>query len=310
MELSLLLIEKIASMFVMMFFGFLLVKCRILKVSASTPLSKLTLYVIAPCIMIDGLQLDRTDERISGLLLALVAAVVVHIIYILLTRLLCRPLRLTRVEENSTIFSNGGGLIFPIAAYCLGEEWMFYVSAYIVVQVILYWTYMRSRLSGERRIELKKILLNVNILSVAVGLALFLSDIRLPKILGDAVSSLGEAIGPMSMLVLGILLADIRKEHLADLKRILLVCALRLLVLPACIALLFAFSGALALHPLAENILLVSLLSASAPVGSTVVQMAQIYDCEATYAGEINTISTLFCIITMPLVIGLYQFLV
>ena len=161
MELTVLLIEKIASMFVMMLFGFLMVKCRLLKAEDSTPLSKLVLYVIVPCALIDGLQQEPTQERVSGLLLAILIAVLVHAAYILLTRLLCRPLHLTRVEESSVIFTNGGALIFPIAAYCLGEEWTFYVCAYGLVQVFLFWTYLSSRLSGQRRIELKKILLNV-----------------------------------------------------------------------------------------------------------------------------------------------------
>ncbi len=310
MELILLLIEKIASMFIMMLFGFLIVKCRILKVEDSVPISKLVLYVIVPCCLIDGLQQELTEERVSGILFAIAIAILVHVVFILLSRLLGKPLRLTRVEDTSIVFTNGGALIYPIVAYCLGEEWIFYVCAYGLVQVILFWTYLSSRLSGQRRIELKKILLNINIIAIAAGLILFFGNIRLPTILGEAVSSTSDAVGPVSMFSLGMLLTNINRSHLASLGRILVVNTLRLLVLPLCVCLIFTLTGLPDVHPQAKSILLISLLSASAPPAATVAQMAKIYECEPTYASEINTIGVLICIITMPLIIGVYQMLV
>ena len=169
MEISILLIQKIASMFIMMFMGLLLVKLKILKSSNSEVLSKLTLYIIIPCALIDGMHIERTPERATGLLLALMAAILVHIVFIAVVRLLCRPLKLSRVEEGASIFSNGGGLIMPIVAYCLGGEWVIYVSAFMLTQLVLNWTYTRIRFSGEKKIEWKKILLNSNIIGKGIG---------------------------------------------------------------------------------------------------------------------------------------------
>ena len=80
MEISILLIQKIASMFMMMFMGLLLVKLGILKTDDSSVLSKLTLYIIIPCALLDAMHIERTPERMSGLLLAMLAAIIVHIV--------------------------------------------------------------------------------------------------------------------------------------------------------------------------------------------------------------------------------------
>jgi len=40
-----------------------------------------------------------------------------------------------------------------------------------------------------------------------------------------------------------------------------------------------------------------------------VTQISQVYSDEGRYASFINVVTTLLCIITMPLIIGLYQIL-
>ena len=50
-----------------------------------------------------------------------------------------------------------------------------------------------------------------------------------------------------------------------------------------------------------------SLLAAITPSAATVTQMAQLYDREADYASAIYVVTTLLCIVTMPVLVGLYQ---
>ncbi|MDY4970775.1 MAG: hypothetical protein SO101_11050 [Lachnospiraceae bacterium] len=61
------------------------------------------------------------------------------------------------------------------------------------------------------------------------------------------------------------------------------------------------------LHSQAREILLVSLLAASAPAAASVTQFAQIYRKDYELASSINVCTVIFCIITMPLIIMLYQ---
>ena len=119
--------------------------------------------------------------------------------------------------------------------------------------------------------------------------------------------SMSAMIGPLSMIVAGMLMGGIDLKHIFTLPSIWKVAALRLVVFPLALLAVLKFSGLAALAPDGETILLISFLAASTPAASTVTQMAQVYGPDGTYAGAINVATTLLCIITMPVVITLYQ---
>ena len=53
--------------------------------------------------------------------------------------------------------------------------------------------------------------------------------------------------------------------------------------------------------------MLISLLACASASAATVTQMEQIYGDDAEYACSINVLTTLLCIITMPLIVLVYQ---
>ena len=59
--------------------------------------------------------------------------------------------------------------------------------------------------------------------------------------------------------------------------------------------------------PNGEMILLITLLATSSPSGTTITQMAQVYGGDTEYACSINVVTTLLCIVTMPIMVALYQ---
>ena len=83
--------------------------------------------------------------------------------------------------------------------------------------------------------------------------------------------------------------------------------ALRLIVVPLVLALLLKYSGLAHMAANGTTILLVSLLAAATPSAATVMQMSQIFDRDAEYASAIYVVTTLLCIVTMPVVIWAYQ---
>ena len=60
---------------------------------------------------------------LHGLLLALAAAVLLHVGIIVVVNLLGHALHLDAVEKASMIYSNAGNLIIPIVTAVLGKEW-------------------------------------------------------------------------------------------------------------------------------------------------------------------------------------------
>ncbi len=105
--------------------------------------------------------------------MSILGAVVVHLIFLVLERVLRRPLRLEAVESASILYSNAGNLIIPLVLAALGQEWVFYISGYMLVQQLLIWTHGKTMVCGERQWDFKKIVTNVNIIAIFVGIVLF-----------------------------------------------------------------------------------------------------------------------------------------
>lgn len=82
---------------------------------------------------------------------------------------------------------------------------------------------------------------------------------------------------------------------------------LRLIVLPVILVCVAKYSGLAALAPHGETLIIISLLSVIAPSANIVTQFSQMFGRDALYASLINTVTMLLCIITMPLMITLFQ---
>ena len=189
MELSILLIQQICQLFIMIFFGFLLVRVRVLTAENSKVLSILLLYVACPCAIINSFMIDFTPDKLIGLGISFLGAILVHIIFIPLANLLGKIFGFTPIEKATIIYSNSGNLIIPLVGAILGNEWVIYSSGYMVIQTILLWTHAKSLVCNEPSFDLKKILLNINIIAIVIGICLFMFHLQLPTLI-DALEHL------------------------------------------------------------------------------------------------------------------------
>ena len=114
-------------------------------------------------------------------------------------------------------------------------------------------------------------------------------------------------IGTAGMFVIGMVIGNMDLKWVFSRKRPYFVCFIRLLVYPAVIAVIFAMIARMGLHREAKDILLVVFLASSAPAAAMVTQLAQIHNQDSKYASVINVMSIIFCIVTMPLMVMLYE---
>ena len=134
------------------------------------------------------------------------------------------------------------------------------------------------------------------------------SGIRLPEFAKDITSSLGGMLGPIAMLIAGIVASNIDfKKTLSD-KRIYRVLAARMVIYPIII---LGILKLLAFIPIVDvdKVLLISFLASITPAASTVMQLAQIHNQDAEYATAINILTTVICILTMPLFVMVFEVL-
>lgn len=307
MHISILLMEQIAELFLMIFMGFLIVKTGLLKDDDSKVLSKIVLYLIIPCVIINAFQVDYTMDTVKGLLIALAASVMIQIILLITISVLGKFLHLNEVEIASVYYSNSGNLIVPIVTFILGQEWVLYGCVFMSVQLVFLWTHCKKIISREPSYDWKKIVLNINMISIFIGIILFFTRIRLSEIIGNTISAVGNMIGPASMFVTGMLFAGMNLKQIFANKRVYFISFLRLIAVPLFSLILLKISHLASLSADGNQIMLIVFLAVITPSASTVTQMCQVYGNDSRYASAINVVTTLFSIVTMPLMVMLFQ---
>ena len=298
--------QQITELFLMIFMGYVIVKARLLKGEDSKVISKIVLYLIIPCVIINAFQVDYTSEKVQGLLLAFAASVMLQVLLLIIVWGAGR-MGLNEVEKASVYYSNAGNLIMPIVTFVLGQEWVLYGCVFMSVQIVFVWSHGKWVLSRQSKIDWKKILLNINMVAVFVGVFLFFTKIRLPQILNQTFGSVGSMIGPASMMVTGMLIAEMSLKDIFTNGRVYFITFLRLIAVPAVALLLLKVSGLVNGSPDGKKLLLIVFLAVITPSASTITQMCQVYGNDSQYASAINVMTTLFSIVTMPLMVLLFQ---
>lgn len=307
MELSILLMKQIFAMVLIMLVGFAFVKLHMLKESDSKILAKIILYAACPCTIVNSFMMDYSKEKAEGLLIGLVAAFIVHVVFIFLGVGAERLLHLNVIEKVSLVATNAGYILIPLVSATLGNEYVFYCSAFIAVQTIFFWTYLLTALGQKQDVSVKKILLNPNVLAIALGMVLFFGRLKLPVIFESAVTNIGNATGALSMMVIGMAIGSANLKEIFTYGRAYLVCFGRLFVYPVVVILLIWVSRVCVVSPIAQKVLLNTVLASAAPVATAVTQFAELYNIDAKGAGIINVLSVFLCIISMPTMVWLYQ---
>lgn len=307
MQISLLLMEEIIKLFVIMFMGYVVVKAGLMKSSESKSVSVIMVYLVIPCVILNAFQVEYTPDVQKGLLLACAAAVAVHILFLLLTAILKKPLHLDVIERATIIYSNAGILVIPLVQELLGQDYVIYSSAYIAVQLILIWTHCKNMLCEEDKLEWKKVLLNVNIISIIAGVVLFIFRIQLPSGAQDVLNMMNNMIGPLGMLLAGMVIAEVPLKTVFTRKRSYLSATLRLLVYPVFVLILMKIIQTFASIQDSKQILLTVYLASITPACATVTSMAQLYDKDAAYSSSLYVLTTLLSIATMPVMVGVFE---
>ena len=307
MQISLLLMEEIIKLFVIMFMGYAVVKAGLMKSSESKSVSVILVYLVIPCVIIKAFQVDYTPDVQKGLFLAIAAAVAIHILFLLITVPLKKIFQMDVIEQATSIYSNAGILVIPLVQELLGQDYVIYSSAYIAVQLILLWTQGKNMLCEEEKLEWKKIFLNVNIISIIAGIVLFLFRIKLPAGVQDVLGMMNNMIGPLGMLLAGMAIAEVPLKSIFTKKRNYLSVALRLLLYPVLGLFLMKAIQIVVNLENSSQILLTVYLACVTPACASVTSMAQLYDKDAAYASSLYVLTTLLSIVTMPVMVYLYE---
>lgn len=293
-----------------MFAAAAFVKTGVFKADYSRVLSRISLNFVTPCVIFNSFQIKLTSDIRNGLLIVTLLAVGFQVLFSLVAAILRRVWKATEVERASIVFTNAGNLVIPLVSYALGQEWVIYTSGYILVFNVMFWTVGIRMFDDAGPLNIRKILLNPNVLAVVAGLILLFTGITLPEPLSIAFSDVASMIGPLSMMITGMVVGSMKFRDMFVNRRIFGVILFRMVVCSGIAVLLAAFSGIAGRIPSGKAVVMIPLLAAIAPSASNINQAAILYDKDAPYASAINILTTLSCIIFIPLWVLVYETIV
>ena len=137
MQISLLLMQQIAQLFLILLMGYAVVKTGLLKASDSKVLSVVFVYLVMPCVVLNAFQIKDTPEIRTGLLYSMGIAVGMHVVFLLLNALFREALKLDAVEQVNIIYSNAAACATVTSMAQLYDRDASHSSAIYVLSTLL-----------------------------------------------------------------------------------------------------------------------------------------------------------------------------
>ena len=290
---------QVMTLFLLILSGFFAAKTKLLDDKGLRGLNLLVLNFAQPAMILHKLQTPATPELILELAWVFVlTCVTIAIAGVISFRLFAKEEPQRRaVLTNLAMVSNCGFMGYPVIIATMGEDALIYAVMFVTAFNLMCWTLGSYYFGGRKAMQPQKLLTNPTIWAVVGGLTLFLTGWTLPGFINNALNMMGSVTTPVAMFVIGARLISLRLTHLKDIK-LLLVCALRLIVFPAMI-LLLRFS------PLPETIVSSVYLCTAMPCAALTAMQAECYDCDQELASRGVALSTALSMATVPLMLML-----
>jgi len=296
-----------APLFLLVLLGYALTRWGRWPKPVADALTRLVFSVAIPALlfrlMSDFSRLPPVDAR---LLLAYFGAC--FAVFLLGRLLAARVFRLDGVAQSvfalGGIFANNVMLGIPLAKVTLGERSLPVISLVLVFNALVLWTLVTISVEWARHRALswsgyvqaaKAVLANPVVASILLGTGWGFAALQLPGFVDQTLALVGEAAVPLSLIALGMGLAEygIREGWRVSAA----ITVLKLAVQPLAVWLL---ARALSLPPLETNAIV---LLAALPVGANVYLMSRQFDTLGGPVAASLVLSTALAAVTTPLIL-------
>lgn len=300
----LLVLKQLVIMIIITLAGYIF--ARIAKVTDEQQkfMSRLLLYFINPFLVLNSFNMEFTWLKFRQLWFAAFIALILHGVMILLGLLSSKE----KLDRVAVAFTNCGFVGIPLIRGVFGDEGVFYLMGYLIVFNVLIWTYGYYQFCGKT--NLKKIITNPNIIAVAIGLVMFCLPFKLPELLQKPIVMIADINTPMAMLLLGILFARFEFDR-TYVARLVKTMFFRLIVTSVCNlgVILLAYKIFANVQDI-QMMLFAIYICSMCPVATTIPGLAVVFDHDKSFASLLVTISSIFCILTIPSFVALAEFII
>lgn len=292
-------INQIFILFLIMFIGVFAKRKKVITGDTEKSISSIIIKIAMPAMVLSSSSIAYQSDIVPNMLSILLVTIVSYFIIIgfamLSSSLFKFEKKTANVYNSLLVFANVGFMGYPVARALFGEIGVFYTSVVNLVFTSMVWTYGILLYNSKGKLNFKS-LVNIGTLSSVIGILLFLLQVRMPAPILAALDLTGEITTPLSMLLIGALIAEINVKALFSDWRVYCISFVKLLLIPLVTALILKAFG------LNEMVLSLCVVMAAMPSAATNAIFAKEFDVNPTFASVGVFITTLLCIGTLPLI--------
>lgn len=300
-------IDTMFKLTVAMAVGFGLNKLKVIGAETNKSLSGMIINVTCPALVVYAVcnQKELSAEVVKLLGFGVALYLLLPLLVVVVTLLLGAKADKRGVYQMLLMFGNITFMGFPVVQAMYGEQAIFYINILNILFAVFIFTYGVGLLKengpgGRFRLRVKD-LFSPGAISGYLSLAIYFFRIPVPSLLVNAMGFVGGVTTPLSMIVIGSIIAEFPFKALFSQVRLFGLAAVKLLVFPL---LGFLVASLVFEDPMLVGIVTVSL---GMPSASLCVMVCKQYgsDTQAETAALGVFITTVLSIVTIPLVIFL-----
>jgi len=280
--------------------GYFLRKSKHLDKKETGAISKILLDLIIPAMLVSSLQIDITAKILGDFTNLFLYWIAFYLILIIFASIISNLFPISKDKKNVLnfflIFGNVGYMGLPVIDVIFPENGILFGSIGVVIFNIFLWTYGANlflRGNKDKKINLRDIF-NNGVIAIIIGLFLMLTGLKLPTFIMTAVDMLAEATFPLSMLVIGSGLAQIKISGIFKDLNIITYSILKLLIIPTAALIILNY------FKVSDPIRSILVLQIAMPAAANGVIFAERYEGNYIFAAECLFLSTLVASISIP----------
>ncbi|MDT8717959.1 AEC family transporter [Clostridium sp. 19966] len=296
-------ITQVIILFLIIFVGIYARKRNFINKTINDGLSRLLINVTLPLMVFNSFTSKISRDMIANAEKIFIYAVIIHAAIIIFSKIAYFKTSKEQrgVAKFVTLFSNSGFMGYPILNGLYGNVGVFYCAIFGIVFNVFMFTYGIMVLKEENDknflSQLKKIISNPVIISMIAGMLVFLFNIKLPYVLSTAISSVGSITPPLSMIIVGSMLAGTDIKSAVSGKNVYILSFIRLLAMPIFSWLILKALGAPSL------IIDIIVLLEAMPAASNVAMLTIEYGGDELLSVKSIFVSTVLSMISIPIII-------
>lgn len=302
------ILEQNIMLFIYLIIGYLLAKFKKINQKTIEDAGFFLSNIALTCAIFNSFQTTFSQEKLVLICQSLGMGLLFILFSIVFSFFITSVLNIKRenraIWRGCCIFSNILFIGIPIVDSLYGETGLIVLVSFNTIYNFFLFGMGESFFLGKVIFSWKKIAKTPAILGMIIGIILFILDIQLPVFVGEPIRVLASFTAPLSMLLNGAMFYGTSFTKLIKNKDILLFCMVRLLLIPLISMVIF--------RPIIkiEILYLLIVLLASMPSGSMNTIFAEKYRGKGQLASNFIILSTLFSLMSIPLMLTLSQFLI